>query len=132
MPLVLTLALRNLFHDRLRLVATLIGIVFSIVLVTVQLGLYFGFGRMVTVVIDRASADLWVMTKGGTSFEGPSVLEMRDRDRALEIKGVAGVSIVVTGYGDWRMPGGALTPVFIVGSELQVPGLQPWNVVEGS
>jgi len=86
----------------------------------------------VTVVIDHASADLWVMTKGGTSFEGPSVLEMRDRDRALEIKGVAGVSIVVTGYGDWRMPSGALTPVFIVGSELQVPGLRPWNVVEGS
>jgi len=53
MPLVLTLALRNLFHDRLRLVATLIGIVFSIVLVTVQMGLYLGFGRMVTVALGR-------------------------------------------------------------------------------
>src|SRR5437764_14955048 len=38
MPLVFTLAFRNLFHDRLRLVATVIGIVFSIVLVMVQMG----------------------------------------------------------------------------------------------
>ena len=46
MPLVFTIAFRNLFHDRLRFVATVIGIVFSIVLVTIQMGLYFGFGRM--------------------------------------------------------------------------------------
>jgi len=35
MPLIFTLAFRNLFHDRLRFIATVIGIVFSIVLVTV-------------------------------------------------------------------------------------------------
>ncbi len=39
MSLVLTLASRNLFHDRLRFIATLIGIVFSVVLVMVQMGL---------------------------------------------------------------------------------------------
>ena len=131
MPLVLTLALRNLFHDRLRLVATLIGIVFSIVLVTVQMGLYLGFGRMVTVVIDRASADLWVMTKGGTSFEGPSVLDMHDRDRALAIPGIEQITPVVTGFADWRLPNGALTPVFIIGASLTIEGLRPWSLVDG-
>src|SRR5215831_12334392 len=45
MSLIYRLASRNLFHDRLRFVATVVGIVFSIVLVTVQLGLYLGFGR---------------------------------------------------------------------------------------
>ena len=39
MPLIFTLALQKLFHDRLRFIATVIGIVFSIVLVTVQMGL---------------------------------------------------------------------------------------------
>ena len=43
MSLKFRLASRNLFHDRLRFVATIVGIVFSIVLVTVQLGLYAGF-----------------------------------------------------------------------------------------
>jgi putative ABC transport system permease protein len=131
MPLVVTLALRNLLHDRLRLAATLIGIVFSIVLVTVQMGLYLGFGRMVTVVIDRAQTDLWIMTKGGTSFEGPSVLEMKDRDAALATPGVERATAVVTGFADWRLPSGALTPAMIVGIDLDSPGLRPWNVVEG-
>ena len=37
-------------------IATVIGIVFSIVLVTVQMGLYVSFERMVTVMIDHADA----------------------------------------------------------------------------
>ena len=43
----LTLAFRNLFHDRVRLAVTLIGILFSIVLVAVQLGLYLGARTMI-------------------------------------------------------------------------------------
>jgi ABC-type lipoprotein release transport system permease subunit len=89
MPLVFTLAFRNLFHDRLRLIATVIGIVFSIVLVMVQMGLYFGFGRMVTTMIDNASADLWVMPKGTKCFEDPSLLDARQRNRALSVPGIA-------------------------------------------
>ena len=42
MSLIYRLASRNLLHDRLRFIATVVGIVFSIVLVTVQLGLYLG------------------------------------------------------------------------------------------
>jgi putative ABC transport system permease protein len=45
MSLIFTLAFRNLIHDHLSFIATVVGIVFSIVLVTVQMGLYFGFGR---------------------------------------------------------------------------------------
>lgn len=131
MPLVFTLAFRNLFYDRLRLVATIIGIVFSIVLVMIQMGLYFGFGRMVTTMIDHASADLWIMPKGTKCFEDPSLLETRERYRALAIDGVSDAIPVVIGFADWRMPTGATTPVFVVGSDLRSGGLQPWNLVEG-
>src|SRR6266852_9042421 len=89
MPLVFTLASRNLIHDRLRFVATVVGIVFSIVLVTVQMGLYLGFGQMVTTMIDHASGDLWIMPLGTKCFEDPSLLEERTRFQALSIKGVA-------------------------------------------
>lgn len=131
MPLVFTLAFRNLFHDRLRFIATVIGIVFSIVLVTVQMGLYLGFGRMVTTMIDHASADLWVMPRGTKCFEDPSLLNTRERYRALSINGVADAIPVVIGFADWRMPSGATTPVFVIGSDLRSGGLQPWNLVEG-
>jgi putative ABC transport system permease protein len=131
MPLVFTLAFRNLFHDRLRFIATVIGIVFSIVLVTVQMGLYLGFGRMVTTMIDHASADLWVMPRGTKCFEDPSLLDARQRYRALAINGVADAIPVVIGFADWRMPSGAMTPVFVIGSDLRAGGLQPWDLVEG-
>jgi putative ABC transport system permease protein len=131
MPLVFTLAFRNLFYDRLRFIATIIGIVFSIVLVTVQLGLYLGFGRTVTSMIDHASADLWIMPQGTKCFEDPSLLNARERYRALSIDGVTAAIPVVIGFADWRIPGGATTPVFIIGSDLRSGGLQPWNLVEG-
>jgi putative ABC transport system permease protein len=131
MPLVFTLALRNLFHDRLRFVATVIGIVFSIVLVTVQMGLYLGFGQMVTTMIDHASTDLWIMPKGTKCFEDPSLLDTRQRSRALAIPGAAEAIPVVIGFADWRTPNGSSTPVFVVGSDLRSGGLEPWSLVEG-
>jgi putative ABC transport system permease protein len=132
MSLIYRLASRNLLHDRLRFVATVVGIVFSIVLVTVQLGLYLGFGRMVTTMIDHASADLWIMPAGTKCFEDPSLLDERKRFQALSINGVAQAIPVVIGFADWKIPAGGTTPVFVVGSDLRAGGLLPWNVVEGS
>ncbi len=71
LPLNFTLASRNLFQDRLRFAATTVGIVFSVVLVMVQMGLYLGFGRMVTTMVEHADADLWVMRQGTKCFEDP-------------------------------------------------------------
>jgi putative ABC transport system permease protein len=132
MSLAFKLARRNLFHDRLRFIATVIGIVFSIVLVTVQLGLYLGFGRMVTTMIDHASGALWIMPAGTKSFEDPSPLDERKRFAALSISGVTDVTSVVIGFAEWRLPAGGSTPVFVVGSDVRGPGLHPWNVIAGN
>jgi putative ABC transport system permease protein len=131
MSLVMTLAARNLFHDRLRFVATLIGIVFSVVLVMVQMGLFLGFGQMVSTMIDHASADLWVLPKGAKCFEDPSLLDVKLREKIAAVDGVASVAPLVIGFSDWRTESGEVTPVFIVGSEVKADALQPWNVVEG-
>jgi len=132
MSLVLTLASRNLLQDRLRFVATLIGIVFSVVLVMVQMGLYLGFGRMVTTMIDHAAADLWVVSKGASSFEDLTLLDIRTRDRLPNVKGVAKVIPVAIGFADWRQKDSKVKPVFVVGSDLDSGALKPWNLVEGS
>jgi putative ABC transport system permease protein len=132
MSLHFKLASRNLFHDRLRFIATIVGIVFSMVLVTVQMGLYLGFGRMVTTMIDHASADLWIMPHATKCFEDPSLLDERQRFRALSIDGVAEASPVVIGFAEWRLPTGGTTPVFVVGSDLRGVGVRPWNLVAGS
>jgi len=132
MSLVFTLASRNLFQDRPRFVASLIGIVFSVVLVMVQIGLYFGFGRMVTTMIDHASTDIWVISSGAKCFEDLSVLNTGIRNRLLEVDGVAEATPVVVGFSAWMLPDGAMTPVFLVGSEFNGGGISPWNVVEGT
>jgi len=132
MALVATLASRNLLQDRLRFIATLIGIVFSVVLVMVQMGLYFGFGRMVTTMIDHAPADLWIVSRGTKSFEDLSLMNTQIGDRVRGIQGVADVVPVIIGFSAWQLPGGGMTPIFVVGSDIAAGGIAPWNVVEGS
>jgi putative ABC transport system permease protein len=131
MSLAPKLAFRNLIHDRLRLIATVIGIVFSIVLVTVQMGLYVSFERMVTVMIDHADADLWIVPRGTKCFEDPSMLDDRERFRALAVDGVATAVPLVIGFAQWRTPSGGNTPIFMIGSDPRGDGLAPWNVIEG-
>jgi putative ABC transport system permease protein len=132
MALVATLASRNLLQDRLRFVATLIGIVFSVVLVMVQMGLYLGFGRMVTTMIDHAPADLWIVSRGTKSFEDLSLLDTRIGDRVRTLAGVAAVVPVVIGFSAWQLPGGGMTPIFVVGSNIAAGGIAPWDIVNGS
>jgi putative ABC transport system permease protein len=133
MTLTLTLASRNLFHDRVRLIATVVGIVFSIVLVTVQLGVFMSFERMITTMIDHAQADLWIVPAETKSFEDSGLLNGRERLQALSIDGVKDAVPLIAGFASWRKPnGGASTSILIVGAPTNTEGLHPWNVVEGS
>ena len=63
------LTLRMLLHDRVRFIVTLVGIVFSVVLLAVQLGLFLRFTRATVDVNGRSNADLWVASKGVTNPE---------------------------------------------------------------
>jgi putative ABC transport system permease protein len=131
MSLIIKIASRNLLQDRLRFVATVVGIVFSIVLVNIQMGLFLSFERMVTTMIDHAPADLWIVPLGTKCFEDPSLLEEHDRVQALAVKGITQAVPVVIGFTQWTVPSGGTTPVFIVGSNASAPGLHPWNFVKG-
>jgi putative ABC transport system permease protein len=132
MSLIFKLASRNLLQDRLRFVATVVGIVFSIVLVTIQMGLFLSFERMVTTMIDHAPADLWIVPLGTKCFEDPSLLDEHDQAQALLVPGVTEAIPVVIGFTQWTVPSGGTTPVFIVGANTNAAGLHPWNVVEGN
>ena len=83
------LAYRNLFHDRLSLAVTLTGIVFSVVLVAVQCGLYIGSERTIAAMLDQAQGDLWVVPLGTKSFDDPSLLTGREKYAVLSTPGVA-------------------------------------------
>ena len=59
----ISLAQRNLLHDKVRLTVTLTGIVFAVVLIVIELGLYVGFTQTTSCLIDHSGADLWVTSK---------------------------------------------------------------------
>jgi len=131
--MILTLAFRNLFHDRIRLAVTLVGILFAIVLVAVQLGLYLGASKMITDNIDHANADLWITIYGAKSFEdGGMLLTPRERHQALATPGVKAVIPLVVRFAEWRKPEGGSSRVVIVGADAEDGGLEPFNLVEGT
>ena len=83
-----SIARRNLFHDRIRLAVTLTGIVFSVVLAAIQLGLFLGFQRATSDVIDRSGADLWVVSRGATHLEGSVAFTEQQFFKAKSVPGV--------------------------------------------
>lgn len=130
--MILTLATRNLFYDRIRLAVTLIGILFSIVLVAVQLGLYLGARKTIVGMIDHTRADLWIMSFGAKSFEEAQLQNGRQRYAALSVPGVDSVTPIVVNFVRWRKPEGGLVLSVLVGTDVADGALAPWNVVEGS
>ena len=132
MSLVFKIASRNLLQDRLRFIGTVVGIVFSILLVNIQMGLFLSFERMVTTMIDHAPADLWIVPLGTKCFEDPSLLDKADSAKALSVPGVTQAVPVAIGFTEWSVPSGGTTPVFVIGSEAEQAGLTPWNYVQGN
>jgi putative ABC transport system permease protein len=126
------LAFRNLFHDTISLVVTLTGIVFSVVLLAVQCGLYLGSERTIAAVLDQVKADLWVMPIGVKSFDDPAVLAGRERYAVLSAPGVEMAHDLVVGFASWRKPRGGATTVLVVGSDWNQGGFRPWNIIKGS
>ncbi|MEI7590050.1 MAG: ABC transporter permease, partial [Deltaproteobacteria bacterium] len=58
-----SLAWRNLFHDKVRFAVTITGIVFSIILIVVLMGLFLGFNVTILSLVDNSGADIWITTK---------------------------------------------------------------------
>src|SRR5262249_18316098 len=110
----------------------LIGIVFAIVLVTVQLGLYVSSERMIATVIDHSTADLWIIPRESKSFENGSLLPGGERYLALSTNGVTTAQGLCVGFAEWGKPSGGKARIGVIGTDAGEGGPEPWNVVEGS
>ncbi len=122
------IAYRNLFHDRMSLIVTLVGIVFSVVLVAIQCGLYLGSESKIATVLDRTSPDLWIVPIGTKSFDDPSLMTGREKYAALSTPGVQSVEEMVVSFSAWRKPLGGKKAFILVGLDWENGGLKPWNL----
>lgn len=126
------LAWRNLAHDRVRLGVTLVGIVFSVVLMGMQTGLLVGFSQTTRSLVDHAHADLWMVPKGTLDVDLGGPLDERRRYQALAVAGVARAESYLVNFARWQKPGGGTESVQLVGLEHTASLAGPWNLVEGS
>jgi putative ABC transport system permease protein len=132
LPMVTKLAYHNLFHDRLSLIVTLVGIVLPVVLVAVRLGIYLGSENRIAVMLDHTEADLWVVPFGTKSFDDPSLLPGHEKHVILSTPGVAGMEELAVGFVAWRKLSGGATAALLVGSDTRNNRSLPWDSIEGS
>ena len=130
--MIIRIALRNLLHDRVRLAVTLTGVVFAVVLIAVQGGLFVGFTRATSCVIDNTEAEVWVASRGVRNFDVTHPLPDQKFHQVLGIPGVARAERFIVRFANWKKPGGGQESIEIVGFD-PASGLgRPWNVVAGS
>jgi len=127
-----SLALRNLFHDKVRLAVTLTGIVFSVVLVGVQTGLFLGFTTTTSNVIDNSGADFWVTSKAVKYVEAGVPFSEKKLYQARAVQGVAEAEKYIVRFGEWKNPDGAGESCEVVGFDPDTRLGAPWRVVAGS
>jgi len=125
------LARRNLVHDKVRLAVTLTGIVFAVVLIVVELGLFVGFTVTTSSIIDHSNVDLWVVSKGTPYIEQGAAFSERKLYQVLATPGVASAEKYIVRFTQWKTPEGAQESVQVVGFNPYHAIGGPWNVVEG-
>jgi putative ABC transport system permease protein len=126
------LAWRNLVHDKVRLAVTVTGIIFAVVLIVVQLGLFLGFTTATSNLIDHSGADLWVMSRNVPYIEQGVAFTERKLTTVLATPGVATAGKYIVRFTQWKRPDGRQESVQIVGVDLQSGLGAPWNVVAGT
>jgi putative ABC transport system permease protein len=129
-----SLARKLLLHDRLRFAVAIAGVSVSVMLVLVQVGLYFGFMDTASSIIDASRADLWVGKKGNESFEFATPYDERTLYRVSSVPGVERTERVLMNFAQFKLADGGDLGVQVVGVEAtpgHTPLLGPWNVIAG-
>jgi len=128
---VISIARRNLFHNKLRLASAVVGIAFSVLLVTCFVGLYLACARHTSGLIDNAGADLWIMSPGTQSVDLGESISIRRLYQAMAAPGAEWAEPLIVQFSRWRMPDGRREVATIVGL---TPGTRlnlPWGASAG-
>lgn len=127
-----SIARKNLFHDKVRLAVALAGITFAVVLITVQVGVYLAFLANASVLIDHTEADIWVTAHGLENFDFGRPFSEKKLYQVEEVPGVLWAEKYFLGFGYWKTPTGSQETVQMIGFNPETMVGAPWNVVRGN
>ena len=126
-----SLARKNLLHDRIRFAITLAGVAFAVTLVLVQVGLFLGLLGKATVTIERSTADIWIVGKNTPNIDFgrpiPETLALRSRG----VPGVERADNAIVQFVTIQLPTGATENALVYGLADGAFWNLPWKVEEG-
>lgn len=125
------IAFRTLLFDRGKLLAGLVGVIFSVVLVNIQGGLFFGLISKASLLVDRSNADIWVGHRGMHNVDFPHDLPARWIDRIRSVPGVREVEPIRIRFSEMSLPGGNFEGVMVVGITKGSSLGRAFEIVEG-
>jgi putative ABC transport system permease protein len=125
------IAIKTLVSDRGKLLTALVGVVFSIVLVNVQGGLFVGLIRKAGLLVDHGDADIWVGHRLMHNVDFPADVPRRLCDRIRTVPGVRNAEPYLIGFADMALPSGGFEGVVVVGVDPNSTVGGAWNLVEG-
>lgn len=126
------IAYRTLLYDRGKLAAGLLGVIFSVVLVNVQGGLFLGLIAKASILIDNGQADIWVGHRGMHNVDFPHSIPENWLYRIRSIEGIDSAEPIKIGFSEISLPGGGYEGVTVVGVPAQSKLGRAYGVVEGS
>jgi putative ABC transport system permease protein len=126
------IALKNLVHDKTRFLITLVGVTFSVVLVFAQFGIYLGFMRNASIIIDNTPVDVWITSRNSANFDFPLPFFERKLHKAKEVPGVAWADRLILTWASMKKQDGGSENVELIGFNPNTGIGGPWALREGS
>lgn len=125
------IGVRMMFFDRLKLLGTLFGVVFAVVLGNFQMGTFLALLFKNRMFVESAHVDVWVTPPGTRQFQGGTPLTDAQLNRARSVPGVAWAEPLLVSTAQLKLPNGGTEPVTLVGARAPRFAGGPWNLVAG-
>ena len=125
-------AWKNLINERTRLILTLVGVTFAVVLMFFDLGVYLGFVRASTVLIDNAQADIWITIQNNPNFDAARPFPERKLWTVRQVSGVLWAEPIAKSWALLKLRNGGTDTVMMVGFDPDSKIGWPWKLKEGS
>ena len=125
------IAIKNLIYDKTRFAIALVGVTFSVVLISAQAGIFLGFMESASAIIDHTDADIWVTSKNSQNFDFAEPFPERRLNQVLRVKGVAHGEKLILGWGVMKRPDGGTEQVELIGYNPDSGIGGPWAMGEG-
>ena len=127
-----SIAAKNLFHDRTRLGMSAGGVGFAIMLVLILAGTYDGFYRQAGLFTENSGADLFVGQAGVVdTLHSFSILPLNLSDQLATIPGVQQSSAIISRTVELHVGNADHPRVILVGYNESHGTAGPWKIVEG-